>query len=225
MYAFSEATAGPIVDNNGPPVLAGSAEWFAVIGGQQAGPFTDEDYPSQDRRGRDCARHADLAAWRHGLANRSELSSLRRLVRPHRRSHLPATFVVESGQQVGPVTLDDVIARIATGSLKATSDIWKDGLPAWVKAGELPELAAALASAPTATATATTSASSASATPLLRLRRSRRHRLLHRSPRRHLSLLLHRSPRRLPQEPTSRWGWAQRGDRRSDCGGATRHRR
>ena len=66
----------------GPPVLAGAADWFAMIGGQQAGPFTAEDILSQDRRGRDRARHADLAAWRAELAGCAELCRLRRLVRP-----------------------------------------------------------------------------------------------------------------------------------------------
>lgn len=51
-----------------------------------------------------------------------------------------AFFIAVNGQQVGPVTVPDMPARIASGELTPTTLVWRDGMPQWTAASELPEL-------------------------------------------------------------------------------------
>jgi hypothetical protein len=57
----------------------------------------------------------------------------------------PAAFFVEQGgQPVGPLSLDDLKTRIAGGTLKSDTLVWKQGAPNWTAAKEVPEVAALL---------------------------------------------------------------------------------
>lgn len=51
-----------------------------------------------------------------------------------------AFFLAVNGQQVGPVTVTDMPARVAAGELTPTTLVWRDGMPQWTAASELPEL-------------------------------------------------------------------------------------
>jgi hypothetical protein len=53
-------------------------------------------------------------------------------------------YVAENNQPVGPLSLAEVEARIAAGTLAANGLVWVVGTPDWVAAGTLPELADAL---------------------------------------------------------------------------------
>lgn len=58
---------------------------------------------------------------------------------------LPASdvqyYVTEQGQQVGPLTLDQVRNRLATGATQGSDLAWKAGLGAWTRVDSLAELA------------------------------------------------------------------------------------
>ena len=47
-------------------------------------------------------------------------------------------------QQLGPVPLSTLIGMINTGSVTATTLVWKEGMPGWVPAGGVAEFAYAL---------------------------------------------------------------------------------
>ena len=51
-----------------------------------------------------------------------------------------AFFMAVDGQQVGPITVAEMPAKIASGELTPTTLVWRDGLPQWSAASELPEL-------------------------------------------------------------------------------------
>lgn len=51
-----------------------------------------------------------------------------------------AFFMAVNGQQVGPVTVADMPAQITAGALTPTTLVWRDGMPQWTAASELPEL-------------------------------------------------------------------------------------
>jgi len=51
-----------------------------------------------------------------------------------------AFFLAVNGQQVGPVTVAEMPARVASGELTPSTLVWRDGMPQWTAASELPEL-------------------------------------------------------------------------------------
>ncbi|WP_269531107.1 SPFH domain-containing protein [Chitinimonas sp. BJYL2] len=57
-------------------------------------------------------------------------------------------FVAVNGQQTGPFDLATLQSQAAAGSVNRDSLVWRQGMPAWGKAGEQAELAALFASMP-----------------------------------------------------------------------------
>jgi membrane protease subunit (stomatin/prohibitin family) len=57
-------------------------------------------------------------------------------------------FVAVNGQQTGPFDLPTLQGQVAGGTLTRDSLVWKQGMAAWAKAGEQPELASLFASMP-----------------------------------------------------------------------------
>ena len=53
-------------------------------------------------------------------------------------------YVAADGQQIGPLTLQQVLERIATGATTGDHLVWKRGLPDWTRVDGLAELAPAL---------------------------------------------------------------------------------
>lgn len=50
-------------------------------------------------------------------------------------------YVVQNGQQIGPVTREQIVEALTAGQIGPNDLVWKDGLPNWVAIGTLPELA------------------------------------------------------------------------------------
>jgi GYF domain 2 len=61
---------------------------------------------------------------------------------------------VQNGKAEGPVPEEQLRAQIATGSLKPTDLVWREGMPSWTAIQVLPELAAAPVAQPVAAAQA-----------------------------------------------------------------------
>jgi membrane protease subunit (stomatin/prohibitin family) len=57
-------------------------------------------------------------------------------------------FVAVNGQQTGPFDLATLQGQVAGGALNRDSLVWKQGMAAWAKAGEQPELAALFTNVP-----------------------------------------------------------------------------
>lgn len=55
-------------------------------------------------------------------------------------------YALISGQQQGPYTMNELQALVQQGVLSSTTMVWKDGLPSWIPASNLPELAFAFGS-------------------------------------------------------------------------------
>jgi membrane protease subunit (stomatin/prohibitin family) len=56
-----------------------------------------------------------------------------------------ALYIAVNGQQVGPVTVGDLPARIASGELTRDTLVWRQGMPAWVAASAVDDVAALFA--------------------------------------------------------------------------------
>ena len=59
-----------------------------------------------------------------------------------------AFFLAVGGQQVGPVTVAEMPAKVASGELTPTTLVWRDGMAQWAAASELPELRAIFPATP-----------------------------------------------------------------------------
>ena len=56
-------------------------------------------------------------------------------------------YVASQGVARGPLSLDVVLTEIRDGAIAPWTPVWKPGLSAWIRAGDLPELGEALAAA------------------------------------------------------------------------------
>lgn len=52
-----------------------------------------------------------------------------------------AWYYAKDGRQNGPVSLEELIRLLATGTISAGDLVWREGMAAWTPAGEIPELA------------------------------------------------------------------------------------
>ena len=50
-------------------------------------------------------------------------------------------FIYINGQQIGNQTVQNIAAFISQGVVRPDTLVWKNGLPSWVKAIDLPEIA------------------------------------------------------------------------------------
>jgi hypothetical protein len=79
----------------------------------------------------------------------------------------PATaaqfFYSDNGKPVGPVTLAEIQAKIASGAITPDSLVWKTGTPGWVAAEQLSEIAALFGAKPPAVPAAAPPAAPAAA--------------------------------------------------------------
>ncbi len=57
-------------------------------------------------------------------------------------------YVAVNGQQVGPLTLEQVQQMIASGQVNQNTYVWKQGLPNWVPASQVPEIAGLFGAVP-----------------------------------------------------------------------------
>lgn len=50
-------------------------------------------------------------------------------------------YYAKSGVQMGPIGIDELKAKLASGEVSGTDMVWRDGMPDWRKASEVQELA------------------------------------------------------------------------------------
>jgi len=62
---------------------------------------------------------------------------------PFQGAEQPSSYFVHvNGKQEGPFAMAAVMEKISAGHVQATTPMWRNGLPQWVVAGEIPELRA-----------------------------------------------------------------------------------
>jgi hypothetical protein len=59
-------------------------------------------------------------------------------------------YYAQNGQQLGPVSGEQLRAMVASGAVRSTDLVWSDSLPAWTAAGQVPALLPAPAPPPAA---------------------------------------------------------------------------
>jgi uncharacterized RDD family membrane protein YckC len=126
-----------------------SGPWFYVDGGQQRGPVGTEDLASWILSAR---LPRDVHVWREGLAQWMPAETL-----PEIASHLQVVgfFLMGAGGPQGPIEPRILMEWARAGHIGRETLLWRTGLPDWITAGALPELAPYLpAAAPAAYAPA-----------------------------------------------------------------------
>ena len=117
--------------------------FYIAINGQQHGPFSKETLREKNIS-------ADTLVWRPGLSNwvkASELPELSDIIIIQSVNNTEPPFIypqeeaewfamIDGTTQIGPVTLSELINTGITPS----TPVWKNGMPDWVLASDLPEV-------------------------------------------------------------------------------------
>lgn len=112
--------------------------WFYVDRGQQCGPVAVEELAGWILSAR---LPRDVQVWREGLAQWTPAEAL-----PEIASHLQpvAFFLMGAGGPQGPIEPRVITEWARGGHIGRETLVWRTGLPDWITAGALPELAAYL---------------------------------------------------------------------------------
>ena len=129
-----------------PPAFA-ECTYFLMINGQQIGNQNINNIKEFIARG---LMNGDTMVWKNGLSQWVKASQVNELaplfiqqVPPPPQIIPPEInyFVHINGQQVGGQTLLSISELIKKGKVTENTMVWKAGLPQWVKASDLPEIA------------------------------------------------------------------------------------
>jgi protease PrsW len=116
-----------------------SAPWFYVTDGIQGGPVEHGALAGLAVGGR---LKGNSLLWTEGMAEWKSASE----VEPALFSGQPAPaaewFYLDGQMQKGPVTFAELQELVRKGLVIKATSVWKDGMPAWRAAGQVPSLAA-----------------------------------------------------------------------------------
>jgi hypothetical protein len=142
-------TAGAAAaDQQAPEPPAASAEYYVAADGGQVGPLTLEELVGRIESGETTG--ADLV-WMPGAAEWAAAETFQELQEALASEGALAAadyYIEDNGQQVGPLTLEELIARIRAGTTGPEQLVWTSGMAAWTPAGDVEQLAEAFAAVP-----------------------------------------------------------------------------
>jgi hypothetical protein len=120
---------------------------FYIYDGVQSGPFTIEEMTAKAQSGE---LKAETMVWADGLPDWTTAESIDVLavLLPPAPPAPPAAasyYVLDDGQQVGPLSLEEVMARIDARETVAGDLMWTAGMEQWAAADTFAEFAEALA--------------------------------------------------------------------------------
>ncbi|MFD0895150.1 CD225/dispanin family protein [Luteolibacter ambystomatis] len=75
-------------------------------------------------------------------------------------------YYSKNGSQLGPISTEDIKAKLASSEIAATDLVWKEGMADWVPAGQVGELRSSVATPAAAPSLETPTASPAPVTPV-----------------------------------------------------------
>ena len=112
-----------------------TGSWFYVDGGQQRGPVATEELASWIQSGR---LPRTVQVWREGLAQWMAAEAL-----PEITSQLQAAgfFMMGANGPQGPVDPRVMLEWARAGHIGRETLVWRPGLPEWITAGAVPEIA------------------------------------------------------------------------------------
>ncbi len=136
----------PVNNDDGPPPRPQLA-YYVLIGSDQIGPLDEAGLIGLIKGGK---LTAQTKVWTKGMAdwdaagNVGDLATLLEqnvVGGPPDPPKGPQYFVLVNGQQVGPLTPDQLRQAIAQGQIKRNTQIWTEGMADWTPAGNVGDLA------------------------------------------------------------------------------------
>jgi uncharacterized RDD family membrane protein YckC len=114
--------------------------WFYVDGGQQCGPVSAEELASWILAG-----HLPpvVPVWREGMSQWAAAETLPEITARVHPDSLGFYLAGQAGPQ-GPIDTRVLMEWARAGRIAGDTLVWREGLPEWVAAGSVPELAASL---------------------------------------------------------------------------------
>ena len=121
--------------------------YYVLIGGEQVGPLDEAGLIGLMKGGK---LTAQTQVWTKGMANWEAAGNVGELaallaqnvvVAPPDPPKGPKYFVLINGQQVGPLTPDQLRQAIAQGQVTRNTQIWTEGMANWTAAGDVGDLA------------------------------------------------------------------------------------
>jgi hypothetical protein len=131
------APVGGPVSQPQPQPPAGDATYFYLAGGEQRGPISQMELAQLLTT---AVLAPETMVWSNGMAQWEAANT-----RPEFAAALQTAeyYALEGGQQIGPLTLDALLARVRSGETGPDELVWKSGLTEWVRADTMAELAIA----------------------------------------------------------------------------------
>lgn len=129
-----------------PPLQNGTAPFFVSQNGVQTGPMPIEQVQAEILAG---TITRETLVWQPGQPQWEKAGNLPALTAmfPPEMPKADAYYVAVDGVQTGPLTIEDILARIAAGTTGPGDFMWKSGMQSWTAAGSFTELADAFARA------------------------------------------------------------------------------
>jgi len=127
---------------------APAAKFYTFSDGKQGGPFDLEALRAAIANGQ---IDRDTPVWQPGQPEwrpAKDVPELAGILPPPPPAPV-VYYLIEEGAQAGPFALDEIIARIEEGRVRAEDLAWKEGLEAWTSVDQFPEFADLLKPAPT----------------------------------------------------------------------------
>jgi len=112
-----------------------TGSWFYVDRGQQRGPVATEELASWIQTAR---LPRDVQVWREGLP---EWTAAETLIEITSQLQAPGFFVMGPQGPHGPVDAQAILEWARAGHVGRETLVWRTGLPDWVTAGAVPEIA------------------------------------------------------------------------------------
>lgn len=132
--------------DDGPPELPRLA-YHVVIDGNQMGPLDEAQLVALIKGGK---LTAQTNVWTKGMADWDSAANVEEVaaliaqhapVGPPELPPQPQYYAMVNGQQIGPVTIDQIKQAIAAGQISRQTQVWSQGMDDWKVAGDVPELA------------------------------------------------------------------------------------
>ncbi len=124
-----------------------NAQYYYVENGAQAGPVPFAELRALIESG---TLTRSTLVWTPGQGDWQRADAVAALASlfPPEPPQLAQYYAAEGNQQIGPLSLEELIGRIEAGETGADDLVWKSGLESWAPALTFPELADALSGPP-----------------------------------------------------------------------------
>ncbi|HLP88278.1 MAG TPA: SPFH domain-containing protein [Nostocaceae cyanobacterium] len=126
-----------------PPPPPAQPQWYISVNGQQVGPLAPQQLLQQGLNPQSLVWRAGMASWQQ-VSTIPELSALLPAAPPPPPPTQQQWYISANGQQIGPLSPEQLLQQ----GLNAQSFVWRTGMPNWLQASQVPELASLLASVP-----------------------------------------------------------------------------